>query len=71
MGLTWRLGTTTNRWVGTDEDGRVIGHVGEGVAAGGSEHWWSGWRNDGSPRGIEAGRFDTAEEAMAAVDDLA
>jgi hypothetical protein len=68
--LIWRQGATTNRWVGTDEHGEVVGHVGEGVEAGGARRWWSGWRNDGSPHGIVAGRFATAEEAMAAVDDL-
>jgi hypothetical protein len=70
MGLTRRRGTTTNRWVGTDEHGRVIGHVGKA--------WWPVAQSIVErlaqrrlTRGIEAGRFDTAEEAIAAVDDLA
>jgi hypothetical protein len=29
---------------------------------------WHGWRRDGTPNGIDVGSFNTAEEAMAAVD---
>jgi hypothetical protein len=68
MALTWRRGST-NRWLGTDDDGQQVGHVGLTVTAGGAETWWRGWRRDGSPKGISVGRFATAEEAMAAVDD--
>jgi hypothetical protein len=68
MGLTWRTGMT-NRWLGTDDEGQQVGHVGLVVTGGGTERYWHGWRRDGSPNGIDVGRFDTPEEAMAAVDE--
>jgi hypothetical protein len=69
MGLTWRQGQTTNRWLGTDDDGQQVGHVGLTVSEGGQRHTWHGWRRDGSPTGIDVGQFPTAEEAMTAVDE--
>jgi hypothetical protein len=68
MGLTWRS-TSTQRWRGADEAGQEIGHVGLVVWGGGTGRAWHGWRYDGSPDGIDLGHFDTAEQAMAAVDD--
>jgi hypothetical protein len=68
MGLTWRA-TSTQRWRGVDDDGKHIGHVGLVVWGGAANSAWHGWRYDGSPNGIDLGNFDTAEQAMAAVDD--
>ncbi|HZM39122.1 MAG TPA: hypothetical protein VFB94_08400 [Acidimicrobiales bacterium] len=68
MGLTWRMGMA-NRWLGTDDDGQQVGHVGLVVTGGGIHRYWHGWRRDGSPTGIDVGHFDSPEEAMAAVDE--
>ena len=57
-----------SRWLGSDDDGQQVGHVGLTVTAGGAQRSWHGWRSDGTPDGIDVGRFTTAEEAMAAVD---
>jgi hypothetical protein len=67
MGLVWRQ-RSTNRWLGTDDEGRQVGHVGLTVTAGGARRHWHGWRRDGTPDGIDVGQFASAEEAMAAVD---
>ena len=67
MELTWRQ-RSTDRWLGTDEQGQQVGHVGLSVTGGGAQWSWLGWRRDGTPDGISVGRFSTAEEAMAAVD---
>jgi hypothetical protein len=53
---------------GTDDEGQQVGHVGLTVTAGGAERSWHGWRRDGTPDGIDACRFETAEQAMATVD---
>ncbi|HET6948836.1 MAG TPA: hypothetical protein VFI47_00570 [Acidimicrobiales bacterium] len=68
MGLTWRQ-TSTNSWVGTDEQGEPVGHVGLAVSEGGARHEWRGWRRDGTPTGIDVGHFASAEAAMATVDE--
>jgi hypothetical protein len=57
-----------NRWHGTDDDGRQVGHVGLTVTGGGAERSWHGWRRDGTATGIDVGNYDSAEAAMAAVD---
>jgi hypothetical protein len=67
MGLVWRQ-RSTNRWLGTDDEGRQVGHVGLTVTAGGARRHCHGWRRDGTPDGIDVGQFASAEEAMAAVD---
>jgi hypothetical protein len=67
MGLTWRP-TSTQRWLGADDEGQQIGHVGLVVSEAGANHAWHGWRNNGTPTGIDLGTFPTAEEAMVAVD---
>ncbi len=67
MELTWRQGST-NRWLGTDDEGQQVGHVGLSVTGGGAHHAWHGWRRDGTPEGIDVGTFPSAEAAMAAVD---
>jgi len=67
MGLTWRA-TSTQRWLGSDDNGKQIGHVGLVVSQGGTKHAWHGWRNNGTATGIDLGKFSTAEEAMVAVD---
>jgi hypothetical protein len=66
MELTWRQ-ISMSRWHGSDDDGEQVGHVGLSVTGGGAERWWYGWRRDGTPQGVDVGRFATAEEAMAAV----
>ena len=68
MGLVWRE-TSTNRWVGTDDDGQQIGHVGLVVSQGGAKRSWHGWRRDGTPAGIDVRHFATAEAAMAVVNE--
>jgi hypothetical protein len=68
MGLIWRS-PTTRRWLGTDDDGKQVGHVGLVVWDGGAGRAWHGWRCDGTPIGVDVGHFGTAEEAMAAVDE--
>jgi hypothetical protein len=52
----------------SDDEGHQIGHVGLSVTAGGAERTWHGWRRDGTPDGKEVGTYETAEQAMAAVD---
>ena len=68
MHLTWRP-RSSSRWIGTDDRGQQVGAVGLAVSQGGAESSWLGWRFDGTPTGIDLGRFATAEAAMAAVDE--
>jgi hypothetical protein len=67
MGLVWRQ-RSQGRWLGFDDDGQQVGHVGLVVTAGGERHYWHGWRRDDTPTGIDVGSFGSAEAAMAAVD---
>jgi hypothetical protein len=75
-GLTWRRreDISFERWVGVDEDGRVIGHVGDmvtherGRAVSTYSAYWTDRRR--APKLIDLGySFDSAESAMAAVDE--
>jgi hypothetical protein len=74
-GLTWRRreDISAERWTGVDEDGRVVGHVGDMVT---HEHgirrtysaYWQDRRR--APEPVNLGySFDSAESAMAAVDE--
>jgi hypothetical protein len=64
-----RMFATTNRFVGTDDDGRPVGYVSLTVTEGGANRWWFAWRNNGTADGITVGQFCTAEEAMVATDE--
>jgi hypothetical protein len=68
MGLVWRQ-QSLDRWVGFDDDGHQVGHVGLVVTAGGEHHFWHGWRRDGTPNGVDVGAFPTPGQAMVAVDE--
>lgn len=64
----WRQ-QSMGRWRGSDDHGQEVGHVGLTISYGGGQRSWHGWRRDGTPEGIEVGEFDSAEAAMAAVDE--
>ena len=59
---------STSGWWGYDEAGMFVAAVGLTVTAGGERRYWLAWRRDGTPDGVVVGRFDTAEEAMEAVE---
>jgi hypothetical protein len=75
-GLTWRRreDISFERWVGVDDDDRVIGHVGDMVTHERGRpvitynaHWMDRGR---APELVDLGcSFDSAESAMAAVDE--
>jgi hypothetical protein len=66
--LRWEQ-RTSGRWIGVDADGAEVGFVGLTVTAGGERRYHFAWRRDGSPSGDVVGDFDSAEQAMAAVDE--
>ena len=39
------------------------------VTDGGNRHYWLAWISDGTPTGEVVGRYATADEAMAAVEN--
>jgi hypothetical protein len=75
-GLTWRRreDISFERWVGVDDDGRVIGNVGDmvtherGRPVSTYSAYWTDRRR--APEVVDLGHsFDSAESAMAAVDE--
>jgi len=66
MALRWEQ-RSLDRWIGFEGE-RQLGYVGQVVSHGGARHYWLAWRQYGSAQGVVVGRFDTAEEAMWAVD---
>lgn len=57
------------RWVGM-VGGRQVALVAQVVTAGGEHCYWMAWIDDRSEGGRRLGEFDTAEEAIDAVDAL-
>jgi hypothetical protein len=75
-GLTWRCreDISAERWVGTDDEGRAIGWVGDmvthdrGRPVTSFHAYWRDHRR--GPHYVDLGySFDSAESAMAAVDE--
>jgi hypothetical protein len=75
-GLTWRRreGMSAERWIGTDDQGREVGSVGDMVTheRGGPVRSFHAYWHDRrrAPDPVDLGySFTTAESAMAAVDE--
>jgi hypothetical protein len=68
-GVGWRwVQRSSDRWLGDDPEGRQVAVVALTVADGGERRYWLAWSADDTPEGRVVGRFDTAGEAVAAID---